>query len=183
MNLSRRIAAGVAAAVLAFSASSAMAADIQPVIPAQPPVVVVPPPAPGFDWKGVYVGAFVTLEFDTDPPGVYAFAVGGQVGFNIVRGKFLFGPQLRVGYFRPEPAYFVTLGPRAGVLLGAQQRLLVYAAASIGYVTFPELFYTAGGGVEFGIGERFSVFGETRLFSFGGDCCGVIMTTGANFHF
>lgn len=185
MNFIKRIAAGVAGAVLMLSASAAMAADVRPVIPAQPPIVVVPPPPPGFDWRGPYVGAFFTFEYDVDPLALDPLAVGGQVGFNIVNGSFLFGPQLRIGYFIPEPAIFMTLGPRFGVLLGAQQRLLLYAAASLGYVpAFPLVFYTAGGGAEFGIGERFSVFGETRLMgAFGEGCCTIITTVGANFHF
>jgi opacity protein-like surface antigen len=184
MNLAKRIAVGLAGALLMFSASSAMAADVQPVIPAQPPVVIVPPPPPGFDWQGAYVGAFLTLEFDTDPFAVDLTVVGGQVGFNIVRGSFVFGPQLRIGYLIPEPAIVATLGPRFGVLLGAQQRLLLYAAASLGYIpAFPALFYTVGGGVEFGIGQRFSVFGETRLLGGGPGCCVIITNVGANFHF
>jgi hypothetical protein len=185
MNFIKRIAAGVTGAVLMLSASAAMAADVQPVIPAQPPIVVVPPPPPVYDWRGPYVGAFFTLEYETNPFEIDPLVVGGQVGFNIVNGSFLFGPQLRIGYFIPEPAILMTLGPRFGVLLGAQQKLLLYAAASLGYVpAFPVVFYSFGGGAEFGIGERFSVFGETRLLGGIGDgCCALISTVGANFHF
>lgn len=186
MKFAKKILAGMAGTALMFSASAALAADIQPIIPAQPPVIVVPP-ATGFDWAGPYVGAFVTLEILTDPFDINAVAAGGQVGFNIVRGSFLFGPQLRLGVFIPETDFLVTIGPRVGVLLGAEDRILVYAAASFGWIPNapdPGTFYTFGGGVEVGIGERFSVFAETRALGvMDVGCCGIITTMGANFHF
>lgn len=169
-----------------ISASSALAADVPPIMPAQPPVVVVPPQA-GFDWKGPYAGAFLTVDILTDPFEVGISAAGGQVGFNIVRGSFLFGPQLRLGVYVPESDFLVAGGPRVGVIFGAEDRILVYAAASFGWIPNapdPGTLYTFGGGVEVGLGERFSIFAEARALGVPTiGCCGMLVTTGGNFHF
>ncbi|MGV8840516.1 MAG: hypothetical protein ACWA6X_09450 [Bauldia sp.] len=186
MTSAKRILAGMTGAAMMCSASTVLAADVQPIVPVQPPVVVVPPPA-GFDWQGPYAGAFLTLDVLGEPFGLGIAAVGGQVGFNIVRGSFLFGPQLRLGMYVPETDLLVTAGPRAGVILGAEERILLYAAASFGWIPQapdPGTFYTFGGGVEFGLGERFSVFTEARALGIPGiGCCGFLATTGANVHF
>lgn len=186
MNIAKRVLAGLAGTAMMIPASAALAADVPPMIPMQPPAIVVPPPA-GFDWQGPYAGAFLTLYVLTDPSDVGISAAGGQAGFNIVRGSFLFGPQVRVGIYVPETDFLVTAGPRIGVILGAQDRILVYAAASFGWIPQapdPSSFYTFGGGVEVGIGERLSVFAEARALGVPTlGCCGAIVTMGANFHF
>lgn len=183
MKLVNKILAGMAGSVLMVAASASMAADIPVMVPPMaPPVIVVPPPA-GFDWQGVYVGGVLSLGVDPSPFAVGIIGVGGQVGFNIVRGSLLFGPVLRAGVVFGPNALVVSGGARAGVLVGAEDRLLIYGGAALAYIPAgPGLVTTAGGGVEFGIGERLSIYGETRVLISGGVGCCIVMT-GVNLHF
>lgn len=166
----KALVAGIAGTVMMATAASA--ADIQVIVPAAPPVVVVPV-APSFDWAGLYVGAYVAGPFE-------GIEFGGQAGFNIVRGNFLFGVAGQVGAIGFQA---ITVGgtARAGLLLGETDRILVYAAAGAKFIPAgPVTFFTAVGGVEVGIGERLSVFGEA-----GGIIAGGIIPTfraGINFH-
>lgn len=169
----KALIAGIAGA--AMFGSAAMAADIQVIVPPAPPVVVVPPP-PAFDWSGLYVGVGVAGPFQGLLPDAH-------VGFNIVRGNFLFGVEGRVGTIGFQA---LTLGgaARAGVLLGQQDRLLAYGSISALYIPAgPVLLVGGNAGVEFGIGERLSVFGEAGIYgSPGNGCCGLMFRGGVNFH-
>lgn len=99
------------------------------------------------------------------PPG----AAGVTAGFNIVRNRLLFGAEVRVGDFFPGEApsgfdiHVEGLG-RAGFLIG--DRLLAYGAGGVGTVfcCCGFTYWIAGGGLEVGLGERLSIFGEGRVF-------------------
>jgi opacity protein-like surface antigen len=179
MKLRSLIAAGAVA--LGFSNASALAADIVPIVPAPPPVVVVPA-APGFDWSGLYLGAYAGYNI-----GIPEFAVGATAGFNIVRNRLLFGAEVRVGVFFPGEGptgfdlHLEGLG-RTGFLIG--DRLLAYGTAGVGTVFCCGFTYWfAGGGVELGMGERLSIFGEVRAYDDIGDFSPQLMLrTGVNFH-
>ena len=99
MKKLKALIAGIAG--IALYGSAASAADIQVIVPAAPPVVVVPV-APSFDWSGLYVGGSGRL--------LAGIEAAGQVGFNIVRGSFLFGPQLRLSRDREGRDLFPTPG-------------------------------------------------------------------------
>lgn len=156
----------VGAFALAISGSAALAADVVPVVIAPAAPVVIAPTVPSFDWSGLYVGIYGGLNRDI-PPG----AVGATVGFNIVRGRLLFGAEARLGGFFPGEVGFDLhlegLG-RAGLLIG--DRVLAYGTGGVGTVFCCEFTYWfAGGGVELGLGERLSVFGEARVYDDFGD--------------
>ncbi|MCW5716210.1 MAG: hypothetical protein KIS68_00110 [Bauldia sp.] len=166
----KALVAGIAGTVMMATAASA--ADIQVIVPAAPPVVVVPV-APSFDWAGLYVGAYATGPFE-------GIEVGGQAGFNFVRGNLLFGAAAQVGAISFQA---ITVGgtARAGLLLGQTDRILVYAAAGAKFIPAgPVTLFTAVGGVEIGIGERLSVFGEAGASFLGGPF--PTFRAGINFH-
>lgn len=179
MSLYRRLAAGALA--LAISGTAAVAADVAPLV--VPPVapVVIAPAVPSFDWSGLYVGIYGGFNRGI-PPG----AVGATAGFNIVNGRLLFGAEARLGGFFPGEAGFDVhlegLG-RAGLLIG--DRTLAYGTAGVGTVFCCSFTYWfAGGGVELGLGERLSVFGEARVFDDvgGGFFPSLMLRTGINLH-
>jgi len=166
----KALIAGIAGTVMMATAASA--ADIQVIVPAAPPVVVVPV-APSFDWAGLYVGAYVAGPLE-------GYEVGGQAGFNFVRGNLLFGAAAQVGAIGFQA---ITIGgtARAGLLLGQTDRILVYAAAGAKFIpAATATLFTAVGGVEIGIGERLSVFGEAGVAVLGGPF--PTFRAGINFH-
>lgn len=178
MKLFAKMAAGVAGAVMMSTA--AMAADPMPVYvpPMMAPVVVAPAT---HNWDGTYFGV-ATM------PGFYTL---GQFGVNWTPGNFLVGVVARGGFLWDwPPAAIGTLSLRAGAILGAQDRALLYGVAGVGGAWLPGsgagVFMTAGAGAEFAVNDRISVFGESRLVgSFGGmggglGCC--ITTIGINIH-
>jgi outer membrane immunogenic protein len=96
---SRSLLATIATAV-ALATAPAMAADMRMPVKAPPPVA----PAPTFyNWSGIYIGGHVGGAFgercfrdvigdlgchDND-----GFAGGGQIGFNVQNGQFVFGAE------------------------------------------------------------------------------------------
>ena len=76
-------------------------------------------------------------------------------------------------------------GPRSLLAqFGAEDRGLLYAAAGVGVVPAgPVGFWSAGGGMAFGLGSNFDVFTEARAIgAFGGGGVGTAITFGFNFH-
>jgi len=181
MLMKRTLAAG---ALVLASAVAASAADL-PTIPAPPP----PPPtavAPAFDWSGPYVGAFGGGIFNDpfDP----IWQVGLQAGFNMQRGSFVVGAEAYAEYrFSTGFGNHWSAGAnaRVGAVLG--ERVLVYGEAGAGYVFTAGGFpvWTAGGGVELGLGEAMSLFTEVKAINtFGGGPAtrGTQIQAGLNFH-
>jgi hypothetical protein len=185
----------------------ALAADVVPIV--APVEVVAPPPPPAFSWNGPYVGVFgVGLIFPAceeeiksgasslseqeyccwDIPNIYG--AGAQLGFNVVRNSFLIGAEVQVGAVFPPyfegPLFAVAANARAGFILG--EKVLLYAEAGIGTTVNPEIrFTTVGGGVEFGIGDRLSLFGEVKAVMFpdgpiGGHDRAIMGQIGLNIH-
>jgi hypothetical protein len=173
---------GSAAATLL--ATAAFAADAPPLmIPAVQPVVVAPAPAPGFSFAGAYAGVLGGAYFEG---GAYINAdLQVQAGFNLVRGALLVGVEGRVLAMIFPGAVTVELGAdlRAGLVLG--DRVLVYGRGGVAiFSPDGEFNYTLGGGVEVGVGQRLSVFGEAVAYSaLGAGLQGVDLRAGINLHF
>jgi len=179
----RILAAGVAGALLVAGAVSANAADL-PTLPAAPPPPPPAPVAPAFDWSGPYVGAYGGAILY--PPGDPIYQIGAQAGFNFQRGAFLVGAEA-YGEYRLSTGFgnhwSAGANARAGAVLG--ERFLLYGEAGVGYVFqgggFP--VWTAGGGVEVGLGRAASIFAEAKAIgTFTGFCCGTQIQGGVNFH-
>ncbi len=168
----------------AMISTGAMAADIPQTIPVAPPPIAAP--APTFNWAGPYVGAYAGRIFWFDDGEDFTWAdwlFGGQAGYNIVNGNFLYGAEVRAGVIDNfgDLAFEGEIDARAGVILG--DRVLTYAQVGVGTVAFDEYFWTVGGGVEVGIGDAFSVFAEAGVRNaFGAECCEYQVMGGFNFH-
>jgi hypothetical protein len=147
--------------------------------PAAPMAPMMPAPVV-YDWGGFYVGGFVGRTFVFPTP-----AAGAQVGFNFQPGNFVLGIEARIGRLigAPPPNTFVDGRLKAGFAIGQSGNVLLYGVASLGTVFGAGApYYTAGGGVEFGIG-RISVFAEGVAVGFGGGFIGNAFQGGLNFHF
>ena len=157
MKLGRSLVLGIAGSVMI--ATGAMAADVPPLVVAAPP----PPPiaAPAFDWGGLYVGAH-----GGGSQGVGEF--GGQVGYNVVNGNFLFGAEASIGVWWDEefsPVH-VALTARGGFLVG--DNLLVYGEAGFWrYLAFANDCPCAifGLGAEYAISNSLSIFAEAKTLT------------------
>jgi hypothetical protein len=166
---------------LVLSTSAAMAADPIIIPPPAPP-----PPAPvAYDWGGFNAGLH---------SGSLLFYGGGiQAGFNIQRGKLVFGFGGRFGGVwgvGPPPLLYAGGGGKIGVALGATGNVLLYGTGAYGVIFAPGLgvlspFYLFGTGVELGLSPRASVFGEILAVGIpgGGGCCNALIAGGVNFHF
>ncbi len=99
----------VLAAVVAFSAAPALAADLPAPPPPQAPAAYVPVAAPIYNWSGFYVGINGGYGFGTSawsPAGftgtgnfdVNGPLVGGTIGANFQTGQFVFGVEADVDW-------------------------------------------------------------------------------------
>lgn len=167
-------AAGAAAVLLATAAS---AADVAPIVPSPPMVVVAPPPAPGFDFTGAYAGLAGGAYFEVDPVEFDNPRLGVLAGYNFAVGRLIVGVEGGV-FWEGGDEFDATIMARTGLVVGG--RALIYA--SVGYLrglTYPFGWFTVGGGVEVGIGERLSIFGEAHYLV----ADGFSLQTGVKFHF
>src|SRR5262245_219854 len=139
----RKLVAGAAIALGAAVACATLAeaADVTPIV-VPPPVVVTPPP-PTINWAGAYVGSIVGLVSPFDDP---ALALGGVGGFNFDRGKLVLGAEVQsyAIFFAGIGGGFTNLQiiglGRVGTAVGAEDRLLLYGAAGLGF------YFTVTGG-------------------------------------
>lgn len=178
MRLFNKILAGAVGSLM-LASTGALAADIAPIVPPAPAPMIIPPPAPGFDWSGLYVGAMGGYT-----TGAQVWTAAGQVGYNFVNGNMLYGVEGRFGATNlGNGALFVASGnARVGFIAG--DRTLIYAAAGIGYIPSVSAgFYTVGGGAEFAVGQNVSLFGEARyIHGFGGGNGTAQLNFGLNWH-
>jgi outer membrane immunogenic protein len=178
MKMGRSLVLGIAGSVMI--ATGAMAADVPPLVVAAPP----PPPvaAPAFDWGGLYVGAHggggleVSCLYSDDGLLEQALPLadcvtgefGGQVGYNVVNGNFLFGAEASIGVWwdgGPSPVH-VALTARGGLLVG--DNLLVYGEAGFWrYLAFSSTCPCAifGLGAEYAISNSLSIFAEAKILT------------------
>lgn len=175
MNLKRTIAAG---ALVLMSAAGTQAADL-PMAPMAPPPPPPPAPmAPAFDWSGPYIGFYG--GYAVGPAWIQA---GVQAGMNVVRNHLLFGAEVQAGaIYAGGFGFEANLNGRLGFILGS--RFLVYGEAGVGVALPPPTYlWTAGGGIEIGLGNAASLFTEAKLIgAFGGGTIGYTIQAGVNFH-
>jgi hypothetical protein len=151
----------------ALLSTGAMAADVMAPIAATPPPPAAPIAAPGFDWAGLFIGAFGSVNFETGL-GLSWYNAGGQIGYNFVRGSMLVGATLQAGgWFVPGCCSGALIQGNARVGF-VRDRLLIYALAGIGTYPPGSPHVDVGAGVEVAAGDRLSVFGEARYEYFVG---------------
>jgi hypothetical protein len=181
-SIAKSALGGVVATLLA---SAAYAADVPPVVlPVVQPVVIAPAPA-GFSFAGVYAGVAAGAFFST-PGFVYENTdLQAQAGFNLVHGRLLVGVEGRaLAIVASGEPFVLELGAdvRVGLVLG--DRVLVYGRGG-GAIFLPGggFDYTLGGGVEVGVGQRLSMFGEAVAYGAPGvGFLGVDLRAGINLH-
>lgn len=130
------------------------------------------------DWSGLYMGAAGGFTFGGIPLG----NAGVQAGYNFDFGRFVAGMEVETAYwFTGSSLISAALNGRAGVDLG---RVLVYGEVGIGstFAFVPTL--SLGGGAEFALNDRISVFGEANFNRvLGGGSLGTTVQGGINFRF
>ncbi|MCC6734754.1 MAG: hypothetical protein IT534_01340 [Bauldia sp.] len=164
----------LAALFAAVASTAAHATDTpQLIVPPPLPAIVVPPP-PSFNWAGPYVSAAYQR---------YAIAQGA-VGFNVVRSSLVIGAELLAGWDFQGGGVSVGLGLRAGVPVGARDRLLLYGSARLYWAPRDAFFpMTLDAGAELRLSERVSLFAEGGLYAaftpgVGVKCCGTALHAG-----
>ena len=147
----------IAGAFVVATAVTAAAADIPAAAPAPPP----PPPAPTFSFAGGYFGVQGGNFWSALAP-VTAQNIGLHGGYNVEFGRIVAGVRLDANYVN-APALNTDLFGHVGFKV--MDRLQVYGAAGIGYcvtvgpcASFGHIL--AGGGAEYLVTQRISVFGE-----------------------
>lgn len=184
MKFGKALLAGVA--FVALATTSAKAADLTPIMPAQT-VMTEPMAAPTIAWSGPYAGVVGRYLVCT---GICVlgqiYELGVKAGYNYALGNFVVGANAEIGAYINtlfSPTGFVEGDARAGILLG--QRVLAYAQAGFGYFFGAGTYVTAGGGVELALSNSISVYGEFMphwfLPGFGGP--DLRFAVGFNFHF
>jgi len=171
----------VAAVALAAMTGSALAADIY-VPPVAPPA---PPPAPVFSWAGSYAGVYAGVVV---PPGSPFYFGGFTIGHNFVSGSLVYGLEAQLGAINlgGGAVFGAELNGRVGVAVGATDRALIYGEAGITRLAgLPFTILTAGGGIEFAINDRISLYGEAKaiIIPAGPGFIGTAIRGGVNFHF
>lgn len=155
MTKPRRMGLGtIVGSVLFASAGSAADLATEPSPMATTPLQIG---TLSFDWGGHYAGALVGFDRTCG-----CVVDGVQVGFNAVWGNLLLGIEFETlhSFIAPFTIVDASAGARFGVILGG--RTLVYGQAGIGGWLAGIPAWTAGAGVEFGVGETISVFAEGR---------------------
>ncbi len=148
-----------AASVVALTAA-ASAADMYRPAPAMGGYKDIP--YVGVNWSGFYAGinGGAAWKGDSDSEGFF----GGQLGFNVQRGKLVFGVETDLQNFTNsviDDLYFGTVRARAGYAFG---RALVYGTGGYSYLGCDGCDtvdgWAAGGGLEYKVTPSWSVKGE-----------------------
>jgi opacity protein-like surface antigen len=174
MKLGRII---LGAAVSAMVATSALAADLPPMVAPAPPAPP-PPMAMHFDWAGKYVGVFAIVPIFPFYP---AAILGGSFGWNMVRGNIVAGVEVEAfATVFPTILFGAQAQGRVGFAMG--DRALLYGTAGVGWSGVP--FWSYGGGLEFAMRETRSLFVEVAQWRpfVAGPPPALVLTLGMNFH-
>ncbi len=179
----KRLASLLLGGACVVAASSAMAADIAPIV-VPGPVAVAPAPAPvGYSWTGFYVGAQAGVWLETDFS-LHGARFIGQAGFD-----FEVGSRMVVGAFAQAGVNDGTdfewaAGGRAGITLG--ERFLLYTATSLTNGPNTDFGMNIVGGAELALGGRLSLVAEGGIYHEFGNTPfidHIVLSTGVNFRF
>ena len=147
----------IAIAALSLTSASALAADIMPMKAAPAPVA-----APLFNWSGFYAGGnagavwshLTTTDVDGfaagGTPGTQTnlhhtgFTGGGQFGYNIQSGNFVYGIEADIGWMGLGKKSLIT-GSVSNTQVGVDSGLYGDVTGRIGYVVNNSLWYAKGG--------------------------------------
>ncbi len=136
----------------------------------------------GFNWNGFYAGAIVGWYTE---PGDTAFTFGKAVGVNFTAGNILYGVEFNLlqynfGSFDTWNASGQT---RLGLLVN--DSTLVYKLVGVGYYNGGGSYGTyvkVGAGLEYALGQHFTVRGEYHAKIYPGGCCGHELRAGLLWH-
>lgn len=139
--------------------------------------------AGAFDWGGMYFGVVADNFYPVGaPPNVGQRETGVQVGYNFAGGgPLLWGFEVVTDHFNlPLAQVSAEFNGRAGFTFG---NVLVYGEAGVGTILLTP-YWNFGGGVEFALGNRLSLFGEfKRLIDMTGGASQNQILGGVNIHF
>jgi outer membrane immunogenic protein len=150
-----RFVAAVAAAAIVLGAGAANAADLPVRMHTKAPIL---PPVEVFNWTGFYVGAnvgFASARASSDIMAIDTSRTltgvigGGQVGYNMQRGPWVFGVELDAQGSSQESTWSGIIGGGGGAAVSQQTSLpwFMTARGRIGYAFAPTwMIYVTGGG-------------------------------------
>jgi outer membrane immunogenic protein len=154
-----RFIAAIAAAAVVLGAGVANAADLPVRMHTKAPVYTKAPPPVEIDtWTGFYVGANVgfasaraasdIMAIDTSQT-VTGIIGGGQVGYNLQRGPWVFGVELDVQGSSQDATWTGIIGGGGGPTVSQQTSLpwFMTLRGRVGYAIAPMwMIYVTGGG-------------------------------------
>jgi outer membrane immunogenic protein len=153
-----RFIAAVAVSAVALGAGAANAADLPVRMVTKAPVYTKAPPVEILDWTGFYVGANVgfasaraesnimTIDTSQTLTGIIG---GGQVGYNLQRGPWVFGVELDVQGSSQDATWSGIIGGGGGAAVSQATSLpwFMTARGRVGYAIAPMwMIYVTGGG-------------------------------------
>lgn len=137
---------------------------------------------PGFDWNGFYAGAIVGWYSE---PGDTAFTFGKALGVNFTAGNILYGVEFNWLHYNFDSfsTWNVSGQTRLGLLLS--DAMVVYKLIGVGYYNgggSVGTYVMAGTGLEYALGQHFSVRGEYHAKIYPSGCCGHEIRAGLLWH-
>ena len=181
----RRFRTAWMAVMAALFAAPAMAADLGPATLPVAATAAASEAAPAIEWGGWYVGTYTatTIPLPSSVSGV----LGGVVGFDYLRGRFLAGAALsaHVGFGSFNRRDILLLGRLGGLVT---DRLLLYARAGVGagdhLVPSSWAYFYRSIGAEFALSETWSIFTEAgRIRGVGSTFTDRVVVGGLLWHF
>ncbi len=134
--------------------------------------------SPQFHFGGVYAGVYGGYVFN----GTWGQA-GVQLGYNMAgTNGFVAGIELQAGAAITGGVGFEgNVNLKLGRTVG--WRTLIYAEGGVGLLPASTGVWTAGGGIELGLGGGASLFSEVKALGLlTGGCCSVVVQGGLNWH-
>lgn len=158
--MATRFIAAVASVAIVLGAGAASAADLPARMVTKAPVYTKAPPVDLYSWTGFYVGANVGFAsaraesniMTTDTSQTLTGVIGGgQVGYNMQRGPWVFGVELDVQGSSQDSTWNGTVGGGGGGGAAVSQATslpwFMTARGRIGYAIAPTwMVYVTGGG-------------------------------------
>lgn len=148
---------------------------------APPPVLMAPAPL-AFSWSGFYFGGHGGWGFG-QPPFVDGAVAGGQIGVNWQFDAFVLGAEADGSWVDWTAIDAVGSARLRGGL--ASDRFLVYATGGAAFREFDDIGWVVGGGLEYAIGQNWTVGAEYLYYEFdsGGGGAADVFRGRANYRF